>query len=231
MKVLFACMLAFLLHHPEMAIAQTDPSPEAEAFFRKAMPAINPAHVKWIKTNATEVNEKKLADEVVMSRAKAYGQLGNLSGLDIEALAFLVMMQASKSAQEDLKAIMAKVKVTNNTKEKLRELQEKIKKTSDGMANKDAGEKIGDNTSSLEKELRRADSLKRQASIKFTSTRNYTLPKTKADLEKLSAQLKKDMDSLNEMGEMESLRLQMAMDRTRTRGGRLASLAQGDYRG
>ena len=40
---------------------------------------------------------------------------------DIEALAFIVMMQASKSAQEDLKAIMEKVKAINDAKTAMRE--------------------------------------------------------------------------------------------------------------
>lgn len=41
-----------------------------------------------------------------------WAHLGSLSGQDIEAIAFLVLMQAAKETQEDLKAIMAKVKCT-----------------------------------------------------------------------------------------------------------------------
>lgn len=36
---------------------------------------------------------------------------------------------------------------------------------------------------------------------------------TKADLDKVIAEIKSDVDSMSEMGEVESLRLQMAMDR------------------
>lgn len=39
------------------------------------------------------------------------------------------------------------------------------------------------------------------------------LKKTKSELDKLVAASKKKLDSMSEMGEMESLRLQMAMDR------------------
>jgi len=42
--------------------------------------------------------------------------LGALSGQDIEAMAFLVLMQAAKSAQEDLKTIMKSVKAINSAK-------------------------------------------------------------------------------------------------------------------
>ena len=46
----------------------------------------------------------------------------SLSGTDgdIEALGFIVMMQAAKSAQEDLKAIMEQVKAINSAKAALR---------------------------------------------------------------------------------------------------------------
>jgi hypothetical protein len=53
--------------------------------------------------------------------------LGSMNGADIEAMAFLVLMQAAKSAQEDLKAIMDPVKATNEAKEKLRGLLQKLK--------------------------------------------------------------------------------------------------------
>ena len=46
--------------------------------------------------------------------------LGSLPDGDIEALSFLVLMEASKSAQEDLKAIMAPVKSINQAKDQLR---------------------------------------------------------------------------------------------------------------
>ncbi|GEM_PF-6819608 len=49
--------------------------------------------------------------------------LGNLSNEDIEALAFLVMMQAAKDAQSDLKNLMDGVKKTNQQKQGQRAAQ------------------------------------------------------------------------------------------------------------
>jgi hypothetical protein len=46
--------------------------------------------------------------------------LGNLSNQDVEALAFLVMMQATKDAQSDLKNIMDGVKKANQQKQSQR---------------------------------------------------------------------------------------------------------------
>lgn len=54
--------------------------------------------------------------------ARGAPSVGSGSDADIEALVFLVLMQAAKSAQEDLKAIMNGVKAINAAKAKLREL-------------------------------------------------------------------------------------------------------------
>lgn len=213
MKKIFICLLGSLLFLSFSGTTQSIPSPEAEAFYKKAMSEINPKHVRWIKTNAAEVNEKKLSEEDVMNRSKAYGVLGSMNDQDIAAIAFLVMMQASKSAQEDLKAIMAKVKAINNAKDQQRKNLAEIQKIQAAAANKEAGETIGGLPSAFDKELRRADSLKRFTGIKFNARQNYTLPKTKGELDQLADQIKNDLDSMSEMGEMDSLRLQSYMDR------------------
>lgn len=58
MKIVLAFLVCSLLLIPFAATAQKEPSPEAEAFYKKAMAAINSKHVKWIKTTAAEVNKK-----------------------------------------------------------------------------------------------------------------------------------------------------------------------------
>ena len=94
---------------------------------------------------------------------------------DIMAMAFIVMMQASKAAQDDLKAIMAKVNAINSQKKKMREVMDSAK----------AG------------------------SLDFEATFQLMAVGLNAEIDKI----KNDLDSMSEMGEMESLRLQMAMDR------------------
>lgn len=180
--------------------------PGAEAFFKQVMPAINPKHSKWVRQSSVEVNEMRMSDELLMNKANSYGVLGSISGADIEALAFLVLMQAAKSAQEDLKGMMAKVKSINEQKKKLRESLQKAQ-------------------SSQVKNSFQLDSLKfltrktaafldyaNPDTVKFQKSR--TVGKiTKAELDNQIDQVKNDLDSMSEMGEMESLRLQMAMDR------------------
>jgi hypothetical protein len=83
-------------------------------------------------------------------------------GGDIMALAFLVLMEATESAQEDLKASIAEAKAINAAQCGVRQVIDKVSR---------------DSSSEVEGELQIA------------------------------------LDILNEMGEMESLRLHMAMDR------------------
>jgi hypothetical protein len=104
---------------------------------------------------------------------------------DIETLAFLVLMQASKSAQDDLKAILDQVKAINNAKAKQRELLDKVK----------------------------AAKASRQTTLDFESTLQLMLTAYAKQLEAELDSIQHDLDSMSELGEMESLRLQMAMDR------------------
>ena len=110
---------AFLLS-PIWMLAQQEPSPEAKAFYQKAITKINPRHVAWINTTAKLANEKNMTDADINKKAVEYGKLNGLAQTDIQAMNFLVLMQAAKSAQEDLKSIMAGVKAINDQKAALR---------------------------------------------------------------------------------------------------------------
>ena len=205
MKILLSFLFCSLLFNAFSATAQNEPSPEAEAFYNKAMAEINAKHVRWIKTTATEVNEKKLSPDDVKNKAQAYGVLGSLNGMDIEAIAFLVLMQASKSAQEDLKAIMAQVKALHEQKAKQRELLSKMQQQKPMTAALlDSFHLLSNRTIALQ-QGRNPESIKLVRSPRAKQV-------SKADLDAMAVKLKSDLDSMSEMGEMESLRLQMLMD-------------------
>lgn len=207
MKIQLALPLAGLLILSLMASAQSQPSPEAEAFFTKAMSEINAKHVRWINSTAKETNEKNLSTEDIMNKSRSYGVLGAMNGQDIEALAFLVLMQASKSAQEDLKAIMAKVKSINNQKAKQRELLSGMQKENTMSAIQlDSFKLMSSRTKALQKGSN-------PDTIKFVRSGSVRRTISKTDMDIMAGQIKNDLDSMSEMGEMESLRLQMSMDR------------------
>jgi hypothetical protein len=111
---------------------------------------------------------------------------------DIMALAFIVMMEAAKSAQDDLAAIMESVKAINKSKEALR----------DEIAKRER--EHGDPSADTEQPHARGD---------LDAVVEVLLTLTAADIERQAEGVLRDLDSMSEMGEMESLRLQMAMDR------------------
>jgi hypothetical protein len=104
---------------------------------------------------------------------------------DIEATAFLVIMEAARSARDDLKAIMEQVKAINAAKQELCRLFEKKEKT------------------------HRA----RHSALDFESVLCLMATLYAKHLDEEADELLAGLDSMSEMGEMESLRLQMAMDR------------------
>lgn len=65
---------------------------------------------------------------------RSYTNLGAIADGDIMAIAFIVMMEAAKSAQEDLKAIMGQVKATNNAKAQQRGLMREVNQASGAKA-------------------------------------------------------------------------------------------------
>lgn len=185
----------FLL--PVLSRAQQQPSPEAEQFFSMAMSQINSKHVGWIKRTAADTNYNNLNQQVLSRKAKAYAGIYSITGeADIQALVFLVLMQATKSANEDIRAIMEKVKSDNEKKKKLREAKETL--------SKNQAISLGQYDSinlALIKPV-----IKQQVAVNQSNI-------SRQDIKSLAEKVSRDLDSMNEMSEMNSLRLQMAMDR------------------
>jgi hypothetical protein len=221
MKIYIQLAISFILFFPCIANSQEEyaASPEADAFFNKAMSEINQRHVNWIKTTAEEANAKNLSPDDVMGKANRYGISGNMNGQDIEAIAFLVLMQASKSAQEDLKAIMAHVKSLNDKKQQLREANARLANSRQTFTRVqlDSFKLLSNSCHVLKSQVNlnthqpvRVTTLDSSKTVKSNNMR--TTP-SRSEINETKDRLKKDLDSMSEMGEMESLRLQMAMDR------------------
>ncbi len=64
----------------------------------------------------------------------SWAVLGSLDGADIEALCFIVLMEAAKSAQEDLRAIMDGVKAINAEKDSLRGSMQEVQQHQANLA-------------------------------------------------------------------------------------------------
>ena len=174
----------------------------------------SPAAKSWATQHARAVAVGP-GDPYALANAAAsqskWAVLGNLQGADIEALAFLVLMEASKSAQEDLKAIMDRVKAQNEAKAKLRAALEKVQR--DLSANAGRAPTAPCTPPACGLSAADVDTLHRLATPARKSATSLKGTSNLADLRNAEKTVKSDLDSISEMGEMESLRLQMAMDR------------------
>ena len=127
---------------------------------------------------------------------------------DIMAIAFLVMLEAAKSAREDLKSIIDKVKEINEAKARLRRQLDALRSALDDSAAKGVAPCLLADCNAAANALAHAAGLRGETS-------GYPLPvaPAKADLDAMLELLRKQEGEVSEMGQMESLRLQMAMDR------------------
>jgi hypothetical protein len=140
---------------------------------------------------------------------------------DIAQLAFIVLMEAAESAQEDLKAIMDGVKAINAAKERLRELMRKVEADVDANAEFAgdgdglifSGGGLGSEAAYHQAELIRADPRGSGGVLTAVRDLHEGLITSVEQLQLVRYSLRARLDSMNELGEMESLRLQMAMDR------------------
>jgi hypothetical protein len=179
--------------------AQTEPvlPAGAEALEAKLMTRVGPQTRGWIKQEAARQHVAGMASEVTATNAITTNRsFRGLPDSDINAIAFLVMMEAAKSARDDLKAIMANVKNINEAKASLQQNAQPAKRTTE------------DENASRAK----AASASRQIANANRATVGPE-PMPKAQFAKQLQSARSNLDSLGEMGEMESLRLQSSMDK------------------
>lgn len=135
---------------------------------------------------------------------------------DAEAIAFSVMMLASESAQEDLKAIMRQVTEINEAKQRQREA---ITKMQEAQARQAAGlrDEYDERTDREGLKVDHARPPRYGQSIDSVSDLDSMLPVLMTaygiGLEREANELRDDVDSLAELSAEQQLRMQMHMDR------------------
>jgi hypothetical protein len=129
-----------------------------------------------------------------------------MNSADIEALAFLVLMEAAKSAREDLKSIMDKVKEINEAKDRLGKSREALRAAATAPG-KRAPCVVAD-CGAARRDLAHAQALLGGKSV-------YAIPPSpnKAGALKAAEQMNKTLDALSKMGELDLLNLQKAMEK------------------
>ncbi|MGZ3297483.1 MAG: hypothetical protein ACXU8O_00595 [Asticcacaulis sp.] len=182
--------------------AASRPMPAGAADMQARLsPRLTPAGRAWIAQKAEAYRKGEIDEAQVRAEAAAHADVywpvvGATADGDIDALCFLVLMQASKSAQDDLKSIMAGVKSINNAKALQRQ-------------NLAAAQTASSSSSSSSAVSARNN----MGGFQGNPSAYKPADDKKASLDAVADNMKNDLDSMSEMGETESLRLQMAMDR------------------
>ena len=102
----------------ESANAQSEPSldRDLQAMEARLLTHIGPETRTWIKQEAAREDAANTTSETTAARALGSFPYARLSNRNIMELAFLVLMESAKSAEEDLKGIMGRVKAINSEK-------------------------------------------------------------------------------------------------------------------
>jgi hypothetical protein len=236
--------------------------PQARCWLKSSVPPPVPSSCCTSGTKAKPVGA--VGD---IQSSTAYNDLGGKHDADIEALAFLALMQAAKSAQDDLRAIAARVKAINHMKKSAREFLQKINAPSNPCAGRAAaswrlcvrklqrnllridlaaldvmkgaaGESQDDLRGMMAALQSASQERQRGANLQARGyppnpCKGWTVAMFKACLDTIDArlagnlpdresedqartaidQVRQSLNDMSELGEMDSLRLQMAMER------------------
>ena len=136
---------------------------------------------------------------------------GQPAGTDIEAMAFIVLMQATNDMDQDLQQIMAEVNAETAAKQKLRDLQNQL---NHDVASASGNMKQACRTaacSSLPEDSRQLAAATAQTKhpVRLAVPSNPTY----GQIQQVAAQVKNELESLNDMSEQQQLQLQMLLDR------------------
>jgi regulator of replication initiation timing len=185
---------------------------EATALYAKLVGKVQPNVRPFINEQALKLRQGSTDPNAVSSSLDAIFSAAGIANMDVTEAAFIVIMQATKDMDEDIKAMMDEVKSFTSAKQKLRNLLTRVnqdvaknanKKDTDVCAQPACG---GYQTIMMEV----APVLKR---IRTRTPLVLSEPINIGQLRSLADNLKGKLDGMNEMSEMTSLRLQMMMDR------------------
>lgn len=197
-NAIFMLAGALLLSPP--VLAQMPAGAEARA--AQLMQRIGPQTRNWIRQEAAREHAAGTASESAARRAVTSNpSLGGLPGGDVEALVFLVLMEAAKSAQEDQKAMMEQMKQVNEAKAALREKTRQAKRANAELA------------TNARRDTKAPQGMAARPAMGPQRSAAQPTPLPKAQFDRQLRSAKDDYESLSEMEESQSLRMQMAMDR------------------
>ncbi len=204
------------------------PTPEMTARYNALRAKLTPSAAQWVAQQAAIEAKRPTPDRAALDaaiRARFGAQLAPNrpvqsmgvipAGADVEEMAFVVMMEASQSAQNDLKTIMAQVAATDKSKQALRDMHSQVQaevsanagKLQTGALNAPCRTPGCASLAAKTQEVARAS----QGTAKPLQ---YTVPAapTYAQLNDLQKKSSADLDALNDLSQEQQLKMQMLME-------------------
>jgi DNA repair exonuclease SbcCD ATPase subunit len=179
---------------------------------------LQPSVRAWVEQQAKLESQKPAPDAASIATAArnrfpALNTRGNSANDgDINSLVAIVMMQAANDSNNDLKDAMAQMQAANNAKQQLGELMAQMQAAQAAMQSQMKNEYCQtEPCRALPSKLKELSAVTASLPhpVRTTAPANLTI----ANLKALDNQLKSDLDSMNDMSDEMSMRMQMVMDR------------------
>lgn len=194
---------------------------DAAALYAKLSPRLPATARTWTAEEARRLaraprtegfDERRLRGAIRSQPFLKSGQSRGTHDGDAEAIAFIVLMQAAREMDKDLKERMVEARAKAAARQKLQGLLEKVNRNVAVHAGRRDNELCHPPHCGISREAHsEASGALRAARVPMEPVTREV--KTVRDLRAVQSELKGKLDSMNEMGEMTSLRLQMMMDR------------------
>ncbi len=112
--ILFPCIVFF---HQIIAQVPMSMPPDADAFYKNAMPTIRPQLKNIITKSAGQLKIKQANADSLIKVLHSNTACKNMNDENIEAISTLIMVQASNDADEDLKKIVLSMRNNNGAEQ------------------------------------------------------------------------------------------------------------------
>ena len=99
--------------------------PEANDFYNKSMPLLRPPVKNIVLHTAKAIENRKINSDSLSRELKANTAMKGMSNNDIEGIIVLIMMQASKDADANLKKMVLEISRSNGQKKQTNATSEK----------------------------------------------------------------------------------------------------------
>jgi hypothetical protein len=200
--------------------------PEMTQRFSALHASLQPSAKAWVEQQArveaqrpapdlaelrTQIRARFSASLATGKPAAAGVSRTDIPGSDVEEMAFVVLMQATNDADQDLQRIMAEVKAQTAAKQQLRDLINRVNHDVASSAGQTAKQPCRTAAcQSLPAELKQlsAATAQSQAPIYMTVPENLTY----GQFWQAASQLNQDLDKMNDISTQQQLQLQTMMD-------------------